>query len=387
MRIGVFLSTREDVVTFSPIYWILRKAGHKVYLYDVGVEAGWFEKGLQYLSLGYDRLSGHFDKDIPDEFIWSELDKLFEKIGFDYIVFMGYDLSLLPYLRYCYENGVRTIHIGSGLRRYDSSLMDYVSQLVDRYSMINFTYSPIHTKNLLDEGFDPTRVILTGYPIIDLVNIKAGEAVAKSTILDELGIDEGEYVLLILWRRDSLRYIDEILKFSEKTGEYLVCPTPKWGKRVLMGMDKYYALMERYDITFLESMDMLDHLALIINAKSVLTDAEWIYVEASLLGRPSLLLMGGNEKPLILEGIDVNLVRFGGDVSSLIVDRYMRRGGGNIRRFLDTSLIRDRVLDTLNRFDDLFVRNEVKLFSILDGRPSELVDRESLPDEIKRFLL
>ncbi len=387
MRIGVFLSTREDVVTFSPIYWMLRKAGHRVYLYDVGVEAGWFEKGLQYLSLDYDKLSGHFDKDIPEEFIWSELEKLFEKIEFDYVFFIGRDVNILPYLKYCYENGIKTVHIGSGLRNYDLSVRDLVSQLIDRYSMINFTYSPVHTRNLLEEGFDPSRVVLIGYPILELVSTKSGEAVMKSTILDELGVEEGDYVLIILWRRESLKYIDGLLRFSELAKEYLVCPLPKWGKRHLMNLDKYYSLMERYDITFLETMDIMDHLSLIINARSVITDVEWIYVEASVLGRPSLLLLDSGERPLILDGVEVNYLNFGEGVEQAIVNRYLKRSDGKIRRMLDASLIRERILDAIRRFSGVFLRNEIKLYGYVDGFFKEVSRTDFVPFELRRFLV
>ncbi len=386
MRIAVFLSTREDVVTFSPIYWVLRRLGHRVYLYDLGVEAGWFEKGLQYLSLDYDRLSGRFDKDIPEDILKAELERMIEKTDYDYFMFMGYSEVLLPYLRFCYDYGIKTIHIGSGLRRYDSSETDLVYQLVDRYSMVNLTYSPMHTGNLVSEGFDPTRVVLIGYPLIDLVEAKVGEALNKSTILDEIGVGEGEYVLIILWRRGSYRYIDELSRFSETTGEYLVCPTPKWGKRLLMGMDKYYTIMERHDITFLESMDILDHLALIMGAKSVLTDAEWIYIESLILRKPGVLMLEEGDRPLILREDDVNYVFFGEGLADEVARRYMEMSRVNVRRLMDTSLMKERIMDVLDRFENRFVRNEVRLFGYKDDRLVELDRAADIPYSIRRFL-
>jgi len=350
------------------------------------VEAGWFEKGVQYLSLGYDRLSGHFDRDIPIDVIFSELTDILDKIYFDYVFFVGGEASVIPFIRFFYEHGINTVHVGSGLRRYNNTLKDFTYQIIDRFSTIHFTYSPIHTKNLLNEGFDPVRIKLIGYPIIDLVEAKSREALTKSSILDEIDVEEEDYLLLLLWNKESFRYIDEFIKFSELSGEYLICPTPKWGKRILMDMDKYYSIMERYDVTFLESMDVFDHLALIMNSKSVITDVEWIYVEASLLDRPTLLIIREGEYPVILDGTNINYSVLSSGLGGEIYRKYKLRSGTNIRRFLDTSLMRERIEDTLKSFRDKFFVNELFVYTRVEGKLKRF-PIDIIPDYLKGLVL
>ena len=91
-------------------------------------------------------------------------------------------------------------HLEAGLRSFDRSMPEEINRLVtDQLSTWCFTHSPEAADNLAREGVDPTRVFFVGNTMIDTL-VRMAPAIADSTILRELGVEPGGYVLVTLHR-------------------------------------------------------------------------------------------------------------------------------------------------------------------------------------------
>ena len=348
MRIGVFISGREDMAVLARIYELMSRR-FKVYLYDVSPETGWFEKGIQYISLGYEKASPTYRYGMRDEDIEREMVKISEEDGLDYILFYGSRAAVLPFIYYAWKSSIPIIHIGSGLRSYMYTHNESIRQLVDYLSSIHITIRNIHTVNLSSEGYPSEKIYEYGYPLIDTLESIFPRAISRSTILDEMGVDEGEYVSIYIDLEESIRHINELIEFSDKTNEFIILPLSRRLKRLLMEDDKYYSLMERHDVLFMELFDYIDHLAFLYYSKSVITDDEWIYIESLILGKPGILFRV-DEPPLILPS-EANVVRVSRNMSRLIASKYLHRPNINVRGILGGRGVSESIINHINRVD------------------------------------
>jgi hypothetical protein len=384
MKIGLFISLREHIILNASIYHLLRRKGYRVYLYDVMEETGWFEKGVQYITLDYDRAVESINPEEEDF-----LDKLFEDSELDIVIFQGYSYYLLKLAKFAKAYRIPILHIGSGLRSYYPSEGEYIRQLVDHLTPYHATYLPKHTKNLIDEGFNPKYIKLIGYPGLDIIDKYLSSADVKSSILDEMGLEPEDYIYFELENVDTIKYIDEIKKFSEDTGEYLIISLSKESKRYLVDNEEYMSIMEKYDITFVELLDYLDHLKIMSNAKALFTDKEWIAVEGLFLKKPTSIFLNSISDLLVLDRDVVNVVTLSDGLSKELKKKYMyissdvegmrvRYGGGGASDILS---------DYLYSISDFsFEYPEVAIYIRKDNKLLKM-DYESIPEKFRSHLV
>ncbi len=311
MRIGVFISTREQIIAFAQLIKKLPTKGYRVLIYDISEERGWFEKGVQYASLDYPRPNGLIDLNLNDT---SSIEKAVERVKLyierhelDITLTYGYSIGNLIVAIASRSMNTPNIHINSGLRTYLNILDEYIRQFIDHTAHYHYTLLPQHNGNLINERIDPRYLKISGSLIIDSVLQNISNAVKMSTILEELDLNTNSYTTVFINDSSILSdVLDQLIKYSESYSEYLIMPLPRLLKKSLIENDIYYNTMEKHDILFLEILDYLDHLNLIYNSKAVITSDEWIAIEALVLRKPTVLITRG--KPIMLNWSDVRYI-------------------------------------------------------------------------------
>jgi UDP-N-acetylglucosamine 2-epimerase (non-hydrolysing) len=196
--------------------------------------------------------------------------------------------------------GIPVAHIEAGLRSHDWSMPEEINRvLTDRLSTWLFTPSPDGDENLLAEGIDRRRIHNVGNVMIDtlLRNLPAAEQRAAA-VQRSVGI-EGDYGVLTMHRPsnvDEREAFENILTAVGRVARSLPIVFPIH-PRTRGTIDKLGLRVDE-GIHCVEPLGYLDFLALMTQARLVLTDSGGMQEETSVLGIPCVTIRRNTERPI-----------------------------------------------------------------------------------------
>lgn len=245
-------------------------------------------------------------------------------------------------------------HVEAGLRThniYSPWPEEMNRQLTGRIATYDFAPTPLSRQNLLDEGVDEKRIIVTGNTVIDALHmvvnrLKNDEALAKEqeNALLKSGYDVSRLnaslfakesprrlVLITGHRRENfgegfIRMVTAMKDLSEKYADvdfvYPMHLNPNVRKpiqEVFTGMNslpKCKGWGNAHNFFFIEPLQYLEFVYLMEKCTIVLTDSGGIQEEAPGLGKPVLVMRDTTERPEALESGTVHLV--GSDYEKIV---------------------------------------------------------------------
>lgn len=99
---------------------------------------------------------------------------------------------------------IPVFHMEAGNRCKDENLPEEViRRIIDVTSDVNLCYSENARKYILDSGVRPEYTYVVGSPMAEVLNNNI-ENINKSTILEQLGLRAGEYILLSAHREENI---------------------------------------------------------------------------------------------------------------------------------------------------------------------------------------
>lgn len=205
-------------------------------------------------------------------------------------------------------------HVESGLRSRDRKMPEEINRvLTDNIAEYLFITEKSGYENLISGGFDRKKIFFVGNTMIDSI----GDYILKSDkskILRNLCISKKSFALVTLHRpsnvddKNSLNKILRILKNINKINKNtdIVFPVHP---RTLKMIEKF-RLKKKFEevknLIITEPFGYINFLALIKNAKYVLTDSGGIQEETTYLKVPCITLRNNTERPItITEGTNV----------------------------------------------------------------------------------
>ncbi len=196
--------------------------------------------------------------------------------------------------------GLATAHIEAGLRSRDWTMPEEINRvLTDRLSDLLFTPSRDGDENLRAEGIDPARVHFVGNVMIDSLQAALPRA-RESRIHERLELQRKGYALATLHRPANVDDPGALSRLMSALAEVaaqvpLVFPIhPRTRSRLPAGF-------EARGLKLVEPLGYLDFLALIADARLVMTDSGGIQEETTALGVPCLTLRENTERPVTME--------------------------------------------------------------------------------------
>lgn len=200
---------------------------------------------------------------------------------------------------------IPVFHMEAGNRSFDENVPEETNRrLVDHVADYNLVYTEHARRNLLAEGLHPSRILLTGSPMKEVLEqnreqIEASDAVAKA------GLTAGEYFLVSLHREENVdspvRLRSAIEALQALRAEYglpvLVSTHPRTRKRV-ENLDDSESVE---GITFHPPFGFHDYIKLQRESKLVLSDSGTISEESSVLGFPAVTVRDFIERPEALD--------------------------------------------------------------------------------------
>jgi len=196
--------------------------------------------------------------------------------------------------------GIAIAHVEAGLRSRDWSMPEEVNRvLTDRLSALLFTPSRDGDENLRAEGIEMSRVHFVGNVMIDSLAAALPRA-RESRIHQRLEIQPKGYALATLHRPSNVDDPEALARLLSALQEVsarvpVVFPIhPRTRSRLPAGF-------EARGLKLVEPLGYLDFLALVAEARLVMTDSGGIQEETTALGVPCLTLRENTERPVTVE--------------------------------------------------------------------------------------
>ncbi|MGV1004080.1 MAG: non-hydrolyzing UDP-N-acetylglucosamine 2-epimerase [Candidatus Nanopelagicales bacterium] len=200
---------------------------------------------------------------------------------------------------------IPTYHMEAGNRCFDANVPEETNRrLVDHTADFNLAYTEHARGNLLAEGLHPRRVIVTGSPMNEVLDLYR-EQISASPILGELGVEPQGYLLVSAHREenvDSPARLRSLLECLNRVVEYtglpaLVSTHPRTRKR----LELLAGVVVDPRIAFHPPFGFLDYNRLQLEAACVLSDSGTIAEESTMLGFPAVTLRSSIERPEALD--------------------------------------------------------------------------------------
>ena len=228
-------------------------------------------------------------------------------------------------------------HVEAGLRTYNLQSPwpeEMNRQVTDRICDFYFAPTNLSKQNLLEEGIESKKIIVTGNTVIDALLFATEKIKKDPTLQKELtstisasgyklrrdNEQERDYVLVTGHRRENFgdgfqnicKAIKQIaIQHPELDLVYPVHLNPNVQKPV------YELLSDLPNVFLINPLDYLPFIFLMQHCKLVLTDSGGIQEEAPSLGKPVLVLRNTTERP---EALDAGTVKLVGTSTKQIVE-------------------------------------------------------------------
>lgn len=201
--------------------------------------------------------------------------------------------------------GIPVYHMEAGNRCYDDRVPEEINRrIVDHCSDVLMPYTERSRSNLLREGIPGQRVYVTGNPIYEIINHYESQ-IARSEVLDRLGLQPKSYFLVTLHRAENVdveRRLREItagmVSLQEEHGLPLIVSThPRTRDR----MNSFGIHLENEQVHFLEPFGFFDFITLERNAYCVLSDSGTVQEECAIMEVANVTLRDVTERPETIE--------------------------------------------------------------------------------------
>lgn len=231
-------------------------------------------------------------------------------------------------------------HMEAGNRCFDERVPEETNRrLVDHVADFNLVYTEHARRNLLAEGLHPSRIMLTGSPMGEVLDAYLPQ-IQASDVLTRLGLTERSYFLVSAHREETVDSPDRLRTLldclaavhTEWQLPILVSTHPRTRKR-LQALPSW---TEPEGIVFQEPFGFHDYNRLQLSAACVLSDSGTIAEESSILAFPSLTLRESIERPEALETGAIMMT--GLDVEDVVQTIRLVMGEDRIPEFTQSQL-------------------------------------------------
>ena len=220
----------------------------------------------------------------------------------DWLVVVGDVNSTLACTLVAAKLGIKIAHVESGLRSRDMTMPEEVNRiLTDAISTRLLTPSHDADENLLKEGIHESRIRRVGNVMIDTL-VHTLKSAVRSDVSERLGLIPGKYVLATLHRPanvDDPATLAQIMEGLQRISEEMpvVFPVHPRTHTRIKSLE-----IEQADsrVILVEPVGYMECVALMRNARFVVTDSGGIQEETTYLQIPCLTARANTERPVTI---------------------------------------------------------------------------------------
>ena len=196
-------------------------------------------------------------------------------------------------------------HMEAGNRSFDENVPEETNRrLVDHVSDFNLPYNEHARRNLLAEGINPRRIMMSGSPMREVLEHYRSK-IESSTVLKDLGLEPQNYFLVSAHRQENVdsperlnHLLDSLKALHDEWKLAVIVSTHPRTRKHLEAIPGYKDIK---GVTFHEPFGFLDYNKLQLNAKCVMSDSGTISEESAILGFPAITIRDSIERPEALD--------------------------------------------------------------------------------------
>jgi UDP-N-acetylglucosamine 2-epimerase (non-hydrolysing) len=232
----------------------------------------------------------------------------------DLVVVVGDVNSTLACSLVASKLGLRLAHLEAGLRSYDRTMPEEINRVItDRLADILWTPSEDADENLQREGIPVGRIERVGNIMIDCLELMRPH-IERCRIVSELGLEPQGYGVVTFHRPvnvDACATLEQIVAaIVEASGRIpLVFPVHPRTTERLKEFGLAARLAEAGGVCALQPLSYVPFMALVSQARLVVTDSGGVQEETTYLGIPCLTLRTTTERPITIRQGSNRLIR------------------------------------------------------------------------------
>ena len=291
--------------------------------------------------------------------ILKNLDPVLKEVKPDWVLIQGDTTTVMATALLCYYNRINVGHVEAGLRtgdKWQPFPEEINRKIAGVIADLHLAPTEHSRQNLLREGVEDERIVITGNPAIDALRIITHQPAPQEAtrLLQDYNIGENgkRLILVTAHRRENHgKPLEDICSALRSLAEkyknrihfiYPVHLNPNVQEPV------YRLLSNIENITLLPPLDFLPMAHLMKNATLVLTDSGGLQEEAAGLSKPTLVLREVTERP---EGVDTGVLKLVGTNPQKIISETVN--------LLEDRDVYNQMANSLNPFGDGFAAEKI----------------------------
>jgi UDP-N-acetylglucosamine 2-epimerase (non-hydrolysing) len=199
--------------------------------------------------------------------------------------------------------GIPVFHMEAGNRCYDDRVPEEINRrVIDHSSSVLMPYTQRSKENLVREGIERERILVTGNPIFEVLETYKSK-IESSDALARMKVEAGKYFLVTLHRAENVDEAGRLQQFVGALNEV----GREYGQPVLVSVhprtaDKLRAFgVESKDLRLMTPLGFLDFVKLERHARAVLSDSGTVQEECAIFQVPNVTLRDVTERPETVE--------------------------------------------------------------------------------------
>lgn len=327
-KIAVVFGTRPEAIKMAPVIKELQK--YPVLFETIIIATGQHREMLDQV-INVFSIVPHYDLNIMKDNqslstitadVLTGMERIFIKEKPDMVLVHGDTTTSFSAALAAFYQKISIGHVEAGLRTYDkySPYPEEANRmLIDSITDVYFVPTEVTKQNLINEGKDESKIIVTGNSVIDAIKMTNKMKITHPVLELMDKRKEQKWIIVTAHRRENygqplINIFKAILELTKRnpTIEFLIpvhlSPlVQKMSKEILTGESRVH-LIEPLDVSVFHQVVGRSHI--------VLTDSGGLQEEAPALNKPVLVLRDKTERP---EGVSAGTLKVIGTEEETIV--------------------------------------------------------------------
>lgn len=204
-------------------------------------------------------------------------------------------------------------HWEAGNRSFDANVPEEINRrIIDHSADFNIAYTENARRNLIHEGLEPRRIMVSGSPLPEVIKANL-QKIQSSDVVSKHGLSKSQYVLASVHRQENVDSSDRLNKllFSlDKLGATLGMPiVMSLHPRTKQRISQFQIHSKYHNLKFIEPQGYISFMRMQMDAYCVVSDSGTITEEAAILNFPAVTVRDSMERQ---EGLDTGSIVIGG---------------------------------------------------------------------------
>ena len=197
--------------------------------------------------------------------------------------------------------GLPLVHVEAGLRAFDRGLPEERNRVVVDH-LADLLAAPTDTarNHLRDEGIAEDRIVVTGNTVVDAAKHCLPSAEARARLRKRFGLTANGYAVATFHRPENVDHHEPLRTIVDELSRLPIPVLLPVHPRTVDRARHAGVELARGSVRIVPPLGYRDFLAVAADSALLITDSGGVQEEASVLGRPAVVVRRSTERPEIL---------------------------------------------------------------------------------------